>query len=88
MQALTIATKGFVVTGNFVIERDIITDFLMRQGGQIKTGISTKVDYVIAGRDCGWVKIQKVNELNNSKNTNIKILVDIDLEFLMTKYGT
>ena len=88
LQALTIATKGFVVTGNFDIERDVIADFLMRQSGQIKTGITTKVDYVIAGKDCGWVKIQKVNELNNSKKTNIKILTDIDLEFLMTKYGT
>lgn len=88
LQALTIATKGFVVTGNFDIERDIITDFLMRQGGQVKPGITMKVDYVIAGRDCGWAKIQKVNELNNSKEANIKILADIDLEFLMTKYGT
>jgi DNA polymerase III subunit epsilon len=88
LQALTIATKGFVVTGNFDIERDIITDFLMRQGGQVKQGISTKVDYVIAGRDCGWVKIQKIDELNNSKKADIKILGDIDLEFLMNKYGT
>jgi len=88
LQALTIATKGFVVTGNFDIERDLITDFLMRQGGQVKPGITSKVDYVIAGRDCGWSKIQKVNELNNSKKANIKILSDIDLEFLLTKYGT
>ena len=85
---MTIATKGFVVTGNFDIEREIITDFLMRQGGQVKPGITAKVDYDIAGRDCGWVKIQKVNELNQSKKANIKILADIDLEFLMTKYGT
>jgi DNA polymerase-3 subunit epsilon len=88
LQTLTIATKGFVVTGNFDIERDTITDFLMRQGGQVKPGITSKVDYVIAGRDCGWAKIQKVNELNNAKKANIKILADIDLEFLMTKYGT
>ena len=86
LQSLTIATKGFVVTGNFDIERDIITDFLMRQGGQVKPAITGKVDYVIAGRDCGWAKIQKVNELNQSKKANIKILADIDLEYLMTKY--
>jgi len=88
LQAMTIATKGFVVTGNFDKEREIITGFLMRCGGQVKPGITGRVDYVIAGRDCGWAKIQKVNELNSSKKANIKILTDIDLEFLMTKYGT
>lgn len=88
LQALTIATKGFVVTGNFDLERDVITGFLMRHGGQVKPAITSKVDYVIAGRDCGWVKIQKVNEFNQSKKASIKILSDTDLEFLITKYGT
>ncbi len=59
----------------------------MRRGGQIKQGISGNVDYVIAGRDCGWVKIQKINEINLTKNGRIKILSNIDLEFLMNKYA-
>lgn len=87
LEALTIQSKGFVVTGNFKIERVIITDFLIRQGGQVKSGITTKVHYVIAGQDCGWSKIQKVHELNTLKKTSIKILTDIDLEFLLAKYS-
>lgn len=87
LESLSIATKGIVVTGNFDIERDIITDFFMRQGGQIKSGITTKVDYVIAGEECGWSKIQKVNELNNSKKATIKILSSNDLKYLMKKYS-
>ncbi len=88
LEKLEIVTKGFVVTGNFEMEREVITEFLMRNGGQIKPGISSKVDYVIAGKECGWAKIQKVNAFNISKKGNIKILSDIDLEFLMLKYGT
>lgn len=88
LEILEIATKGFVVTGIFELERDVITDFLMRHGGQIKTGITSKVHYVIAGEECGWSKIQKVNDINNSKKGNIKILTDNDLKYLMKKYGT
>ena len=60
----------------------------MRQGGQVKPGITSKVDYVIVGRNCGWAKIQKVNELNNKRKASIKILSDNDLGFLLRKYGT
>ena len=88
LQNITIPTKGFVVTGNFDIERDVIIDFLMRQGGQVKPSITTKVDYVIAGKDCGWVKIQKVYEINSSKKGTIKILSEIDLDFLLDKFGS
>jgi len=83
---LTIETKGFVVTGNFDLEREVIKDFLLQQGGKVKARITSNVDYVIAGKDCGWAKIQKVNEFNNTKKGNIKILSEIDLEFLMNKY--
>lgn len=86
LNALTIETKGFVVTGNFDLEREVINDFLLRQGVKVKPGITSNVNYVIAGKDCDWAKIQKVNEFNNTKKGNIKILSEIDLEFLMNKY--
>ena len=36
----------------------------MKIGGQIKSGITGKVDFVFAGEDCGWSK--------NPKNKRLK----------------
>ena len=49
----------------------------MKIGGQIKSGITGKVDFVFAGEDCGWSKIQKINDLNQSKKANIRILTKL-----------
>ena len=57
------------------------------KGGQIKSGITGKVDFVFAGEDCGWSKIQKINDLNQSKKANIRILNEADLNYLIKKYG-
>lgn len=73
--------------GHFSIEREEIKTFLMKIGGQIKSGITGKVDFVFAGEDCGWSKIQKINDLNQSKKANIRILNEADLNYLIKKYG-
>ncbi|RGJ27605.1 hypothetical protein DXD65_20805, partial [Bacteroides sp. 4_1_36] len=44
-------------------------------------------DFVFAGEDCGWSKIQKINDLNQSKKANIRILNEADLNYLIKKYG-
>jgi len=79
--------KGIVITGNFSTEREEIKTFLMKIGCQIKSGITSKVDFVFAGEDCGWSKIQKINELNQSGKANIKILDETNLNYLIKKYG-
>ena len=53
----------------------------------IGKGIAGKVDFVFAGEDCGWSKIQKINDLNQSKKANIRILNEADLNYLIKKYG-
>ena len=59
LENIDLIGKGIVITGNFSIEREEIKTFLMKIGGQIKSGITGKVDFVFAGEDCGWSKIQK-----------------------------
>ena len=56
--------------------------FIEQNGGIIKSGITSKVDYVVIGADFGWSKIQKVHDLNEKKNCNIKILTNSDFENL------
>jgi len=69
------------------MEREEIKTFLMKSGVQIKSGITSKVDFVFAGEDFGWSKIQKINELNQSGKANIKILDETNLNYLIKKYG-
>lgn len=87
LENIDLIGKGIVITGNFSIEREEIKTFLMKIGGQIKSGITGKVDFVFAGEDCGWSKIQKINDLNQSKKANIRILNEADLNYLIKKYG-
>ena len=83
LENIDLIGKGIVITGNFSIEREEIKTFLMKIGGQIKSGITGKVDFVFAGEDCGWSKIQKINDLNQSKKANIRILNEADLNYLI-----
>lgn len=85
LENIDLIGKGIVITGNFSIEREEIKTFLMKIGGQIKSGITGKVDFVFAGEDCGWSKIQKINDLNQSKKANIRILNEADLNYLIKK---
>lgn len=87
LEHLEISDKGFVVTGEFDMKRTEIKDFIEKHNGIIKPGISKSVNYVITGADCGWAKIQKINELNNSKKANIRILNEKDLNHLIMRYG-
>ena len=88
LENIDLIGKGIVITGNFSIEREEIKTFLMKIGGQIKSGITGKVDFVFAGEDCGWSKIQKINDLNQSKKANIRILNEADLNYLILKSAT
>ncbi|ARN79525.1 hypothetical protein BST97_15650 (plasmid) [Nonlabens spongiae] len=79
---IDIKNKGFIFTGEITTDRDTAKEFIEQNGGIIKSGITSKVDYVIIGADFGWSKIQKIHELNENKNCNIKILTNSDFENL------
>ena len=79
---IVIKNQAFIFTGEITTDRNTAKEFIELNGGIIKSGITSKVDYVIIGADFGWSKIQKVHELNEKKNCKIKILTNSDFEHL------
>jgi len=88
IDSVVIKDKSFIFTGEITTERSIAIKFIIQNGGFIKSGITSKVDYVIIGADFGWSKIQKIHELNENKKCKIKILTNSDFENLKRKYAT
>jgi len=88
IKEIEINEKGFLFTGEITLERNLAKEFIINNGGLIKPGVTSKVDFVVAGFGFGWSKIQKVHELNTEKNCNIKILTDENFNQLMKKYAT
>ena len=82
LENLVIKNRGFIFTGEITTDRNTARKFIEQNGGIIKSGISSKLDYVIIGADFGWSKIQKVHELNEKKNCKIRILTNSDFEHL------
>lgn len=82
LEKIEIKSKGFIFTGEITTDRSTAKKFIEQNGGIIKSGITSKVDFVVIGADFGWSKIQKVHELNEKKNCNIKILTNSDFENL------
>ncbi|MBL1219175.1 MAG: hypothetical protein D8M59_16985 [Planctomycetes bacterium] len=85
---IEIAGKGFIFTGDLTTDRNLAKSFIKTNGGLVKSSISGNVDYVIIGADFGWSKIQKVQNLNENKNCQIKILSNRNFEQLCEKYAT
>lgn len=82
IENIEIKDKAFIFTGEITTDRRTAKNFIEENGGIIKSGISSKLDYVIIGADFGWSKIQKVHDLNVKKNCKIKILTNSDFEHL------
>ena len=88
VEKIEIAGKGFIFTGDLTTDRNVAKSFIKANGGIVKSSISGNVDYVIIGADFGWSKIQKVQNLNENKNCQIKILSNRNFEQLCEKYAT
>ncbi len=70
-----LANKSFVVSGVFEkYSRDQIRDIIEKHGGEIKSGVSSKTDYLVAGDKMGPEKGKKAESLN------IPIIGEDDLE--------
>jgi DNA polymerase-3 subunit epsilon len=85
---MEIENNNFVVTGKFIFGRENVENFILNNGGFLKPGITSKINFVIIGEDYGWSKIQKIHELNTNKKTEIRILTEVELKLLIKKYGT
>jgi DNA ligase (NAD+) len=56
--------KSFVVSGTFVhYERDAIKDVIVAHGGKVLSGVSGKLDYLVAGENMGPAKREKAEAL-------------------------
>lgn len=83
---IDISNKGFLFSGELMQDRNECKNFIITNGGLVKSGVTSKVDFVVIGIDYGWAKIQKVQELNSAKNCQIKILSNSDFNLLQEKY--
>jgi DNA ligase (NAD+) len=60
-----LAGKTFVISGVFAnFSRDELTSLIEQNGGKILSGISGKLDYLVAGDNMGPSKLEKARKLN------------------------
>jgi DNA ligase (NAD+) len=56
--------KSFVISGVFKnYERDELKDVILRNGGKVLSGVSGKLDYLVAGDNMGPAKKEKADKL-------------------------
>jgi len=57
--------KSFVISGTFeAISREALQEKVIANGGKILSGVSGKLDYLIAGQNMGPAKLEKAQKLN------------------------
>ena len=73
-----LANKSFVISGVFKnYEREHLHDVILKNGGRILSGISGKLDYLLAGDNMGPSKREKAEKLG------VKIISEDDFEKLI-----
>ncbi len=59
-----LAGKSFVISGVFTrYDRDDLKDLILQNGGKILSGVSGKLDYLVAGENMGPAKKEKAEKL-------------------------
>ncbi len=67
--------KSFVVSGVFsTFSRDEVKDFIKEHGGEVRSSLSSKTDYLLAGDKMGPEKKKKAEDLN------IRVISEEDLK--------
>jgi DNA ligase (NAD+) len=70
--------KSFVISGTFQkYERDQLKDIILANGGRILSGVSAKLDYLVAGENMGPSKLEKAKKLG------VKIISESDFDDLL-----
>jgi DNA ligase (NAD+) len=73
-----LGNKSFVISGTFVnYERDQLQDLIVKNGGRILSGVSGKLDYLVAGDNMGPSKLEKAQKLG------VKIITEAEFEKLL-----
>ncbi|MGN6178470.1 MAG: NAD-dependent DNA ligase LigA [Mucilaginibacter sp.] len=74
LQSEKLSGQSFVISGVFEkFSRDELKDLIEQNGGKILSGISAKLNYLVAGDNMGPSKLEKAQKLN------IPIISDADL---------
>ena len=72
--------KSFVVSGTFVnYERDAIKDVIVANGGKVLSGVSGKLDFLVAGENMGPAKREKAEKLK------VKIISEDEFQKMIGK---
>lgn len=73
-----LANKSFVISGVFKnYERDALQEIIVKNGGRILSGVSGKLDYLLAGDNMGPSKREKAEKLG------VKIITEEEFEKLI-----
>jgi DNA ligase (NAD+) len=70
--------KSFVISGTFErYERDELKDIILKNGGRVLSGVSGKLDYLLAGDNMGPAKLEKAEKLG------VTIISESDFEKML-----
>lgn len=59
-----LGNKSFVISGTFAnYEREQLQEIILKNGGRILSGVSGKLDYLLAGENMGPAKLEKAQKL-------------------------
>lgn len=71
---------SFVISGVFAnYERDQLQDIILKNGGRVLSGVSGKLDYLLAGENMGPSKREKAEKLG------VKIITESDFEKMLKR---
>jgi len=71
--------KSFVISGTFEnYERDQLKEMVLANGGRILSGVSAKLDYLLAGENMGPAKLEKAQKLG------VTLITIADFEKMLT----
>lgn len=70
--------KSFVISGTFQnYEREELKDFIVANGGKVLSGVSAKLDYLLAGENMGPAKLEKAEKLG------VKVISEADFQKML-----
>lgn len=73
-----LGNKSFVISGTFQkYEREQLQDIILKNGGRILSGVSGKLDYLLAGENMGPAKLEKAQKLG------VTIISEADFEKML-----
>jgi len=65
----------FVITGVFEsIDREETKSLILKHGGKVTTNVTRMTNYLVAGRDCGQSKLDKVRPSASTDNCLLNCL--------------